>query len=151
MNPHRSVLGLGNYDINIIMKAIQNKGFEIIWHDKRRDLKMFTFDNIVGFILNIPNPSLKKDNNESPGFISNLFSFPYNLILPKRHWISIVMNPEDHMYYDLDSKLSSPMKIGDKSKLIEYLLTQVNEGCELFIVTPKSNASNDDQQETEQT
>lgn len=36
MNPHKSSLGLGNYDINVIMKALQTKGLEAVWFDKRR-------------------------------------------------------------------------------------------------------------------
>lgn len=36
INPHKSVLGLGNYDINVIMKALQSRGCEAIWFDKRK-------------------------------------------------------------------------------------------------------------------
>lgn len=36
INPHKSLLGLGNYDINVIMAALQKKGYEAIWFDKRR-------------------------------------------------------------------------------------------------------------------
>jgi josephin len=36
INPHRSIFGRGNYNINIIMKAAQLKGHEVIWFDKRR-------------------------------------------------------------------------------------------------------------------
>lgn len=36
INPHRSILGLGNYDINVIMTALQTKGYEAIWFDKRK-------------------------------------------------------------------------------------------------------------------
>lgn len=36
INPHRSVLGLGNYDINCIMAALQLKNFSAIWFDKRK-------------------------------------------------------------------------------------------------------------------
>lgn len=36
INPHKSLLGLGNYDINVIMKALQGKGCEAIWFDKRK-------------------------------------------------------------------------------------------------------------------
>lgn len=36
INPHRSILGRGNYNINVIMKAAQLKGHEVIWFDKRR-------------------------------------------------------------------------------------------------------------------
>lgn len=36
INPHRSMLGLGNYDINVIMKALQSRGYGTIWFDKRK-------------------------------------------------------------------------------------------------------------------
>lgn len=36
INPHKSMLGLGNYDINVIMKALQSRGYEAIWFDKRK-------------------------------------------------------------------------------------------------------------------
>lgn len=36
INPHKSLLGLGNYDINVIMAALQQKGYEAIWFDKRK-------------------------------------------------------------------------------------------------------------------
>ena len=35
-NPHRSPLGLGNYDVNVIMTALQRRGFDTVWFDKRR-------------------------------------------------------------------------------------------------------------------
>jgi len=35
-NPHRSPLGWGNYDVNVIMAALQRRGFDTIWFDKRR-------------------------------------------------------------------------------------------------------------------
>lgn len=36
INPHKSVLGLGNYDINVIMKALYSRGYGTIWFDKRK-------------------------------------------------------------------------------------------------------------------
>ena len=36
LNPHKSFLGLGNYDVNVIMRALQWKDLETIWFDKRR-------------------------------------------------------------------------------------------------------------------
>lgn len=36
INPHKSVLGLGNYNINVIMKALQLRGYEALWYDKRK-------------------------------------------------------------------------------------------------------------------
>lgn len=36
INPHKSLLGLGNYDINVIMAGLQRKGCEAMWFDKRK-------------------------------------------------------------------------------------------------------------------
>ncbi|XP_069975377.1 josephin-like protein [Penaeus vannamei] len=35
-NPHKSLLGTGNYDINVIMAALVTKGCGIEWFDKRK-------------------------------------------------------------------------------------------------------------------
>lgn len=47
MNPHKSALGLGNYDVNVIMRALQQKNLETIWFDKRRFV-LFSFSCIFG-------------------------------------------------------------------------------------------------------
>jgi len=36
INPHRSILGIGNYDVNVLMAALQNKGYSAFWFDKRK-------------------------------------------------------------------------------------------------------------------
>lgn len=37
VTPHKkSMLGNGNYDVNVIMAALQTKGYEAVWWDKRR-------------------------------------------------------------------------------------------------------------------
>lgn len=36
INPHKSLLGLGNYDINVIMKALQDRNYSMIWFDRRK-------------------------------------------------------------------------------------------------------------------
>ncbi|VEN37573.1 unnamed protein product [Callosobruchus maculatus] len=46
INPHKSVLGLGNYDINVIMKVLQSRGYEAIWFDKRKDPSCLNLGNI---------------------------------------------------------------------------------------------------------
>ena len=35
-NPHMSMFGIGNYDINAIMAVLSKRGYEVIWFDKRR-------------------------------------------------------------------------------------------------------------------
>lgn len=96
LNPHRSMLGLGNYDVNVLMKALQAKDCEAEWFDKRKDPKTIELGaSVVGFIMNVP-------SEYKLGFVS--------LPLQRRHWISIRRAGSD--YYSFDSKLKDPVKIG---------------------------------------
>ncbi len=36
INPHKSMFGLGNYDVNVLTMALQLKDFQLIWFDKRK-------------------------------------------------------------------------------------------------------------------
>ncbi|KAK7790275.1 hypothetical protein R5R35_012641 [Gryllus longicercus] len=118
INPHKSFLGLGNYDINVIMAALQRKGCEAIWFDKRKDPKCLNLINILGFILNVP-------SDYKLGFVL--------LPLRRRHWITIRQINGD--YYNLDSKLESPQLIGKAPDLIAYLQEQLEcKEKELFVV-----------------
>lgn len=36
INPHKNAIGLGNYDVNVLMAALQLKDYETVWFDKRR-------------------------------------------------------------------------------------------------------------------
>lgn len=126
INPHKSLLGLGNYDINVIMAALQRRGREAVWFDKRRfvfnninvtltlnytklfiytfmkfflrDPKCLCLDNIEGFILNVP-------TEYKLGFVL--------LPLKRRHWIAL--KKIHGAFYNLDSKLDSPQLIGKVS------------------------------------
>ena len=35
VNPHKNMFGLGNYDVNVLMAALQLRGYEAVWFDKR--------------------------------------------------------------------------------------------------------------------
>ncbi|XP_063983792.1 josephin-2-like [Diachasmimorpha longicaudata] len=125
INPHKSLLGLGNYDINVIMAALQKKGCEAIWFDKRRDPKCLRLDNIDGFILNVP-------TEYKLGFVL--------LPLKKRHWIAL--KKIQGAFYNLDSKLDSPQLIGKEDDLLTYLKDQIeSKEKELFLVVSKEVAS----------
>ncbi|XP_012275270.1 josephin-2 isoform X2 [Orussus abietinus] len=121
INPHKSLLGLGNYDINVIMAALQRKGREVVWFDKRRDPKCLCLDNIEGFILNVP-------TEYRLGFVL--------LPLKKRHWIAL--RKIHGTFYNLDSKLDVPQLIGTDNELLAYLKEQVDsKEKELFLVVSK--------------
>lgn len=118
VNPHKSVLGLGNYDVNVIMSALQLKGYEAIWFDKRKDPGCIDTSKIVGFILNIP-------SEMRFGFLQ----FP----LSRKHWIAV--REVEGTFYNLDSKLEAPVAIGKGPELLRYLRDQVKcKDREIFIV-----------------
>ncbi|XP_064593432.1 josephin-2 isoform X3 [Zonotrichia leucophrys gambelii] len=53
-NPHRSLLGLGNYDVNVVMAALGMLGLAAVWWDKRRPLERLCVPRVLGFLLNVP-------------------------------------------------------------------------------------------------
>ncbi|KAL1465659.1 hypothetical protein WDU94_005211 [Cyamophila willieti] len=125
VNPHRSMLGLGNYDINVIMTALQNRGYETIWFDRRKDPICIDQSKVIGYILNIP----------SQFKIGKYVPTP----IKRRHWLSI--RNINGIYYNLDSKLDQPEKIGREDHLVDYLqdiLSDVEK--EMFVVTTLENS-----------
>uniref|UniRef100_A0A8D0B639 Josephin-1 n=1 Tax=Sander lucioperca TaxID=283035 RepID=A0A8D0B639_SANLU len=119
VTPHKkSMLGNGNYDVNVIMAALQTRGFEAVWWDKRRDVGSIELSNVTGFILNVP---------------SNLRWGPLRLPLKRQHWIGV--REVGGLYYNLDSKLRSPQPIGSSDELRKFLRQQLRgKNCELLLV-----------------
>ncbi|XP_055949976.1 josephin-1-like isoform X2 [Argiope bruennichi] len=120
VNPHKSLLGLGNYDVNVLMAALQIKGYEAMWFDKRKDPSNIDFSKICGLILNIP---------------SEMKFLP--LRLNRKHWIAV--KEIDGTFYNLDSKLESPVAIGKAPDLVTYLREQIRgKDREIFLVVDQN-------------
>ncbi|GAB6022886.1 Josephin-1 [Chamberlinius hualienensis] len=118
INPHRSILGFGNYDINVIMAALQNKNYETVWFDKRKDPLCLNLPVIMGFILNIPSE-----------YKFGVIQLP----IKRKHWIAI--RKIGTYYYNLDSKLDKPEIIGNDGELIQFLRKHLEcKDSELFVV-----------------
>ncbi|CAL8381394.1 josephin-1 [Gadus morhua] len=119
VTPHKkSMLGNGNYDVNVIMAALQTRGFEAVWWDKRRDVGSIAVANVTGYILNVP---------------SNLRWGPLRLPLKRQHWIGV--REVGGVYYNLDSKLRGPHPIGSADELRKFLRHQLRgKNCELLLV-----------------
>ncbi|XP_069766139.1 josephin-1 isoform X3 [Narcine bancroftii] len=119
VTPHKkSMLGTGNYDVNVIMAALQTKGYEAVWWDKRRDVNTIALSNVMGFIMNIP---------------SSLCWGPVKLPLKRQHWIGV--REVAGIYYNLDSKLKLPDQIGNEDELRKFLKHQLRgKNCELLLV-----------------
>ncbi|XP_071983422.1 josephin-2 [Engystomops pustulosus] len=121
INPHRSFLGTGNYDVNVIMAALQTLDYAAVWWDKRRSLESLVLGEIFGFILNIPSPI-------SLGFLS--------LPITRKHWIAV--RQINGIYYNLDSKLKAPLRLGGPQELRSFLQGCIARGsCEILLVVTK--------------
>nr|CAG4642170.1 EOG090X0HOM [Eurycercus lamellatus] len=123
INPHRSMIGLGNYDINVLMAALQSVDCDLSWWDKRKEITTNDIKNALGFILNLPSQSR----------VGGLL-FPFKT----KHWLAIRQFGSD--YYNLDSKLDCPQIIGDSVQLSVYLTKHLNIfllRCLLFIIMQK--------------
>jgi len=126
INPHKSMFGLGNYDVNVVMSALQSKGYETIWFDKRKDIDTLDFENICGYILNVP-------TDYKLGMIY--------LPIHRKHWIAL--RKIGSRFYNLDSKLDGPEVIGNATDLRAFLHTQVAcRNKELLLVVEQDCASN---------
>ncbi|XP_078539704.1 josephin-1 isoform X1 [Lissotriton helveticus] len=119
VTPHKkSMLGNGNYDVNVIMAALQTKGYEAVWWDKRRDVSIIALSSVTGLIMNLP---------------SSLSWGPVKLPLKRQHWICI--REVGGTYYNLDSKLKLPERIGTEDELRSFLKYQLRgKNCELLLV-----------------
>lgn len=117
-NPHKSLLGTGNYDINVIMAALTTKGCAPVWFDKRKDPNIVALDAVVGFILNVP---------------SEYRLGPVQLPLRRKHWVAI--RSIRGVYYNLDSKLEHPEIIGKENELRNYLREEIKcKDKEVFLI-----------------
>lgn len=118
LNPHKSVLGIGDYDVNVIMAALQQKGHAAIWWDKRRNINSLHLPSVKGLMMNIPSE-----------IDLGLFKLP----LKRRHWIAILAI--DDIFYNLDSKLKKPAVIGERDKMRAYLEKQLGQkNSELLLI-----------------
>ena len=79
-------------------------------------------DSVFGFLINIPSP-LK------------LFGFNLGLnLISSNHWYAVRRLSDEH-YYNLDSKLPRPRRIGGREQLGEHLDAMLKGGqCELLLI-----------------
>ncbi|KAL3665698.1 hypothetical protein V7S43_009131 [Phytophthora oleae] len=116
-NPHRSPLGLGNYDVNALTFALQQKGYAMQWLDKRLpvDEKLVKLDEAEGVLCNV--------------VMTTMFSS----LWMQRHWFAI--RKIRGVCYNLDSKLAAPVPFSSDRECYQFLQELVNTGeCELFLI-----------------
>ncbi|XP_017016241.2 josephin-like protein [Drosophila takahashii] len=131
LNPHRSWIGWGNYDVNVIMYALQQRNCEAVWFDRRRDPHCLNLKAIFGFILNVP-------AQMNLGYYIQL---PFQM----RHWLAL--RRIDGSYYNLDSKLREPRCLGDEESFLAFLSSHLQTDHELFLVLNEEEQMQQKQQQ----
>ncbi|KAJ1909008.1 Josephin-1, partial [Mycoemilia scoparia] len=108
IHPHRSYFGLGNWDVNVITRALKQIGYDVAWHDMRNSPSTIDLDNenVLGLIINYENT---------------------NLYYGRPHWIAIRQLPAKvksrngkktvkKLYWNLDSEIGQPEVIGNRDQ-----------------------------------
>ncbi|GBC05157.1 hypothetical protein RclHR1_06060015 [Rhizophagus clarus] len=118
INPHKSLLGVGNYDINVLEKALMNEGLEVQWFDDRKDIQtaiQFTDETLIGLILNVPTTRF--------------------YLWTSYHWIAIKsIDNKITEIYNLDSKLSKPEKFKDETEVYKFLKSVIHKNGNILLV-----------------
>ena len=101
-NPHKAVLGLGNYDVNVLEYALLKQRVGIRWHDNREPFALPPEEDCMGLIL-----------NQAPsGWLG--------LVIRTRHWISI--RRIDEKWWNCDSVIPAPVEIPDVNAVVQDVI-----------------------------
>nr|XP_043610237.1 josephin-like protein [Erigeron canadensis] len=114
--PHHNSL-TGNYDINVLISAVEGKGKRVVWHDRRNKAASIDLDEnegkLMGIVLNVP---VKR----------------YAGIWKGRHWVSL--RRINGVWYNLDSDFASPYSFGSIEEFRDFLDSAIDIGTEILLV-----------------
>ncbi|XAR60712.1 Ubiquitinyl hydrolase 1 [Bertholletia excelsa] len=114
--PHHNAI-TGNYDINVLIAALEEKSQSVIWHDKRNGASSINLDepedNLLGIVVNIP---VRK----------------YVGLWKGRHWVAL--RRINRVWYNLDSDLAVPYSFENTEEVREYLDAVIGNGAEVLLV-----------------
>ncbi|RAL43304.1 hypothetical protein DM860_012445 [Cuscuta australis] len=112
--PHHNVI-TGNYDINVLVAALEGKGKGVVWHDRRVGAGAIDLDGeMMGIIVNLP---VRR----------------FAGLWRSRHWVAL--RRIDGVWYNLDSDFSAPRAFRDIEEVREYLDGIISSGAEILLVT----------------
>eukprot|EP01126_Amoeba_proteus_P008754 TRINITY_DN132_c0_g1_i3.p1 TRINITY_DN132_c0_g1~~TRINITY_DN132_c0_g1_i3.p1 ORF type:complete len:126 (-),score=16.79 TRINITY_DN132_c0_g1_i3:195-572(-) len=113
---------MGDYDVNVINKAIQDRGYTVRWFDKRISPSLINFVYVFGFIIN----TRSKMAMTTP-------------VSSGHHWACIRSVGSTPDYVLFDSSKAGPVVIGGAEELVAYLnrVITVKEGELLIVAKPE--------------
>ncbi|CAK7331298.1 unnamed protein product [Dovyalis caffra] len=117
--PHHNSF-TGNYDINVLIAALEEKDKTVVWHDRRNAASTIDLDgpddSLFGIVLNVP---VRR----------------YAGLWKSRHWIA--MRKIGGVWYNLDSDLSKPGIFEDTEEVRGFLDFVISHGGEVLLVMNK--------------
>jgi josephin len=116
-NPHRSILPIGNFDVNVVSLLLQQEFLTVTWHDQRTDFKLEEKANLLGILWNVPSTSL------------------WGRMTRGRHWIALSFQDERKEWMNLDSGLSVPVLVGSHEACMDLLNSYKDVAHVLFVTT----------------
>ncbi|CAN8247421.1 unnamed protein product [Cochlearia groenlandica] len=114
LKPHHNTI-TGNYDVNVMIAALEGKGKSVIWHDKRNGASSIDLDSdtLMGIVLNVP---VKR----------------YGGLWRSRHWV--VVKKINGVWYNLDSDLFVPKTLKEEDGVRVLLDQNLSLGGEILLV-----------------
>ncbi|KAK7385511.1 hypothetical protein VNO78_31233 [Psophocarpus tetragonolobus] len=114
--PHHNAL-TGNYDINVLIAALEEKGKSVVWHDRRKGASSIDLDAPEDVLM---------------GIVINVSVTRFAGMWRTRHWIAL--RKIGGVWYNLDSDLSAPQPFLHTHKVREFLDSTFAHGGEVLIV-----------------
>ncbi|KAL0389238.1 UNVERIFIED_CONTAM: Josephin-like protein [Sesamum calycinum] len=106
-----------NYDINVLIAALEERGKSVIWHDRRCGASSIDLDGpedkLFGIVLNVP---VRR----------------YGGLWRSRHWIAL--RRVERVWYNLDSDLSAPYPFKNTEEIRGFLDGVISTGGEVLLV-----------------
>ncbi|XP_047307686.1 josephin-like protein [Impatiens glandulifera] len=116
LKPHYNPL-TGNYDINVLITALEGMGKSVVWHDRRNKAASIDLDDPEGRLM---------------GIVVNIAVRKFGGLWKSRHWFAI--KKIDGFWYNLDSDLSMPLMFRDIVEVREFLDAMIAAGSEVLLI-----------------
>ena len=163
-NPHKSMFGVGNYDVNVIMMALQEQGYDTQYLDTRNDDWKLTLQQQEEEEEEEEDDEKEQSIPTKPGAVGLICNvsgrqwwMPGIFSSYSRHWKAIkfvrtvsIRSPRlttattttTISYYDLDSKLSEPYKFISREEFIQHMTDLIQNDdepnlCTLLLISPQ--------------
>ncbi|KAG9453892.1 hypothetical protein H6P81_006796 [Aristolochia fimbriata] len=113
--PHHNTL-TGNYDVNVLICALEGKGKKVVWHDRRNRASSIDLDQpeetFLGIMLNVP---VRR----------------FGGLWRSRHWVAL--RKIAGFWHNLDSDLGTPKHFASVEEVKEFLDDVASQGGEILL------------------